>query len=304
MSRLEHAGDTLQVVEKAGFRSAEVYLKSGRSRRFELGPLGLVAGLSRETGWAIRGGRQEGSFFSAGVGLPRLHAQHEEPAGPPLQLPPAAPLAPWNEPAGVDAPLASESEGLGLLEEIQARLQHELPGSRLLWGVLDDGLSCVDIANSRGVRCSYRARSSSLSLEAIGPWSGTSSTRVYLAERTARGFLAGPVAQRLANRLLLGHKGRPPESSAGELLLSPAVAVQILAALYPLFVGSEHADTLRDLCDGAGRLGSDELTLVDDGRYPGGVLEAPADGEGYPTGREVLVERGIHRAILVSGSEG
>jgi len=297
MSCVEHAEGSLEEVLKAGFRSAEVYLKSGRSRRFEMGPLGLVAGLSRESGWAIRGGGKEGSFFSSGVGLPRFQGQHTELAGPALLLPPAAPLGPWTEPAGINAPLVSESEGHGLLEEIRERLQHELPGSRLLWGVLDDGYS-------RGLRCSYRARSSSLSLEAIGPWAGTSSTRVYLAERTARGFLPGPIAQRLANRLLLGQKGRPPESSGRDLLLSPAVAVQILVALYPLFVGSEPMNTLRDLCDGEGRLGSEELTLVDDGRYPGGVLETPADGEGYPTGRKVLVERGIHRANLEARSEG
>ena len=36
-----------------GLNEVEVYLKSGRSRRFEIGPQGRVASSSQEEGWAV-----------------------------------------------------------------------------------------------------------------------------------------------------------------------------------------------------------------------------------------------------------
>src|SRR6185436_16111569 len=35
-----------------------------------------------------------------------------------------------------------------------------------------------------------------------------------------------------------------------------------------------------------------EITLIDDGRHPRGLLAAPVDGEGVPTGHRVLIEAG------------
>jgi PmbA protein len=53
----------------------------------------------------------------------------------------------------------------------------------------------------------------------------------------------------------------------------------------------------------AGRLGeriaSEHVTLVDDGRLPRGLGSRPFDGEGLPTRRNVLVERGVLRSWLL-----
>ena len=49
-----------------------------------------------------------------------------------------------------------------------------------------------------------------------------------------------------------------------------------------------------------GRFGSDRVTLIDNGRLPGGAFEAPVDGEGVPTREVVLVEEGLFRQPLLA----
>ena len=54
------------------------------------------------------------------------------------------------------------------------------------------------------------------------------------------------------------------------------------------------------LRDHRGRIGSPHLTLVDNGRLPGGAFESPVDGEGVPTREVVLVEEGLFRQPLLA----
>jgi PmbA protein len=53
----------------------------------------------------------------------------------------------------------------------------------------------------------------------------------------------------------------------------------------------------------AGRLGeriaSEQVTIIDDGRLPGGLGSKPFDGEGQPTRRNLLVERGALQTWLL-----
>jgi predicted Zn-dependent protease len=46
-------------------------------------------------------------------------------------------------------------------------------------------------------------------------------------------------------------------------------------------------------------LGNRRVTVIDDGRLPAGVMQAPVDGEGMPTGPVVLIEEGTFRQSLV-----
>jgi PmbA protein len=66
-----------------------------------------------------------------------------------------------------------------------------------------------------------------------------------------------------------------------------------------LFVGGGSDALVRSLRDRQGRIGSELLTVKDDGRYRGGALEAPIDGEGWPTRETVLIAEGRFRQPLV-----
>ena len=73
MSRL--AEEILAALTTPGGVVAEVYLKHGRTRRYQVGTQGGEVTLSEERGWAVRAGTERASFFAAGTGRP-------SPAGP------------------------------------------------------------------------------------------------------------------------------------------------------------------------------------------------------------------------------
>jgi PmbA protein len=151
------------------------------------------------------------------------------------------------------------------------------------------------------VRFATRQRAAVLHLEAavVGPRAARR-VSLRLAEREARHFQPLALARRLADRLLISLKGTAPSRDRGEFLLAPPVVVSILDALAPLWLGPEAENRVADLTDRRGRLASAALTLVDDGRLPGGVLEAAVDGEGQPTRPVVLVDEGIFRQPLLT----
>jgi predicted Zn-dependent protease len=124
-----------------------------------------------------------------------------------------------------------------------------------------------------------------------------------LAERDHHEFRPGVIAKRLANLLLLTQQGAAPSRERGDILISSVVAARLLASLLPLFLGAEAEALAKSFQDRKGRLGSDHLTIIDDGRLIGGVLESPVDGEGLPTGPVVLVEQGRYRRPIADWRE-
>lgn len=292
--------ETLVALVRRGWPDAEVYLKRGRSRRVELTTFTQTSVFSQEQAWAVRAGHHRGSFFVAGTGEPDPAGPWPEPAGRSLRLPEPSLVLPWPEPSDFDAPLIGEREGLKLLESLGRELAAELPGARLLTAALEDGSSEAEIANSRGLRARKRARLATLYLEAAGPGRPAATASVYLSVREARKINPPALARRLADRLAVTAQGAPPERDGGEILLAPAVAVRLLAGLIPLFVGPRAGALISGLRDHRGRIGSERLTLVDNGRFQGGALEAPVDGEGVATREVALVEQGFFRQPLLA----
>lgn len=299
-----HLQEVLVSLLRRGLPDAEVYAKRGRSRRLEITPFTETSVFSQEQGWAVRAGDPRRSFFAAGTGEPSADWPWPEPTGRPVRLPEPAPeAAPWNEPSDFDAPLVGEREGLKLLESLGRELAAELPGARLLRAALEDGSSESEILNSHGLRARTRTRVATLHLEAAGPGRPAASASVYLCAREARRFHPTALARRLADRLAVLAQGAPPNHDRGEVLLAPPVVARLLCGLLPLLAGPRATGLLAGLRDRRGRIGSERLTLIDNGRLPGGaggVLEAPADGEGVPTREVVLVEEGVFRQPLLA----
>jgi predicted Zn-dependent protease len=301
--------DVLQSLARKGLGEAEVYAKRGRSRRLETSPSGEASSFAQERAWAVRAGDaggEHGSFFLAGTGEPRADLAWPEPASPPIALPRPEPAPPWSEPADFDAPLIGEAEGFQLLASFGRELAAELPGTRVLRAALEDGWSEAEVASSRGVAARTRRRAASLHVEARGPRREAPSASLYLAARGARQFPTAALARRLADRLAVA--AAPPVEGdllpgppgSREVLLAPTVGIHLLAALLPLLVGPRAVHLGTGLRDRRGRLGSDLLTLIDDGRLTGGALEAPVDGEGVPTLPVAIVEAGIFRQPLLA----
>jgi PmbA protein len=295
--------EIMDALMRRGLPDVEVFARRGRSRRLEITPHTESSTFSQEQGWAVRAGDPRRSFFAAGTGEPIAGWPWPDPTGRPLRLPEPSVLPSWNDPSELDAPLVGEREGLKLLESLGRELAAELPGARLLRAALEDGSSESEVVNSRGVRARTRARLATLHLEAAGPGRPTISAptaSVYLSAREARRFHPTALARRLADRLAVSAQGAPPDRDRGELLLAPPIVARLLCGLLPMLVGPRAATLQAGLRDRRGRIGSERLTLIDNGRLPGGVLEAPVDGEGVPTREVVLVEEGVFRQSLLT----
>ena len=165
MNLLAGAREVLDALEGAGHREVEVFVKEGRTRRYEIGPQGVVSVASREAGWAVRAGSDEGSFFHAAAGEPDPDSTWPRPDGAPLSLPAARPVPEWKAPNDLDAPLVAEGEARAFLEGVERELIRELSGARLLRGVLEDGSSEIALVNSRDVRAGHRNRAATIYLE-------------------------------------------------------------------------------------------------------------------------------------------
>ncbi len=301
MSSSSGAEALLAELARRGFAEAEILEKSGRSRRFTREAVAgatvprMTQAMASEAGWAVRAGDRRRSLFFAATGAPEPDIELPEPSPHPLRLPgkiEAAAVAvvagsePWIVPDGLDAPLATESVAVTLLTAIERELRRELPASRLLSAWLEDGASESTLLSSTGFAVSWGARAAYLRLEVehLGHrccFEG--------AEREARRFEPRALATRLADRLSALGVGRvvSPASPARPMLLAAPLAARLIQAIAPLLLGPAASDRFAAL----GPL-STELTLVDDGRLVDGVLAAPVDGEGMPTGRSVLVEGG------------
>ena len=96
-------------------------------------------------------------------------------------------------------------------------------------------------------------------------------------------------------------KLKPASLPAGRyaVVLHPEVAVDVLGIVAGM-LSAEAVLKHRSLF--TGKLGeaiaSPLLTLVDDGRLPGGLGTEPWDGEGLPTRRNVLIENGVLKTYL------
>ncbi len=328
MSGAEAGRELLAKVVEAlapqGLHQVELYRKTGRTRRCDLGPGGMVAGLHREEGWAVRASSGSASLFCCAAGALRPErSQRQWPAadGYPLVLPAAMP-APVGDrersrgggpPQGFDVPVAVEHEARALLEAIARELARELPQARLLRAAVEDGESRSEIVSTEGIAASGRHRLAQLRLE-VGQ--GDTLVRELAAARSLRDFNPVSLVRRLVDRIHIRVSGMVPEPDRAELVLAPAVAARLLASLVPAFVSPEPDRCFESYgAGGAGsgssgssggssgsrasggsdriRIGSSCVAIEDDGALPQGAFASEIDGEGLATGRTVLVEDGF-----------
>ncbi len=295
----EHTEVVLEALREAGLSEAEVYIKEGRSRRLALGLAGPEHQVVVEEGWAVRAGDRRAGFFVAGTGKPAPEGPWPEPQGFPAPLPGAAPVLRWTEPTDLGTPLVSELEAQALLHAIDEALAAELPGARLAEAVLEDGSSASTLASSHGVRARWRQRVARVRLVATLPDAGVRAT-LEQGAREARRLQPRSLARALADRLAVRARGAVADREVGDVVLAPATAARLLAGLLPLLVGPEGRQLVMPLLAEGGRLGSTLLSVVDDGRLPGGLLASAVDGEGVPTRAVPLIEAGLYRQPLLA----
>jgi PmbA protein len=124
-------------------------------------------------------------------------------------------------------------------------------------------------------------------------WLSTARTLAGLEDPAA-------VGRRAAERALRRLGSRRVKTAQVPVVFEPMTARSLLAHLAACVCGGALYRRTSFLADRLGeRIASDLVTVVDDGRRPGGLASRPFDGEGLPTRRTAVLERGVLRSWLL-----
>ena len=170
----------------------------------------------------------------------------------------------------------------------------------------DSQAAIVVYANSAGFAGTYRATSASIWVSPVAsdpadPAAGMQRDSWYTAARAlARLEAAATVGRTAAQRAVRRLGARKIATTEAPVVFDPEAAASLLRSLAGAVNG---ASIYRNASFLAGKLGevvaSPLVTVVDDGRLPGGLGSRPFDAEGLPTSRTAVVERGVLRSYLL-----
>jgi PmbA protein len=159
-----------------------------------------------------------------------------------------------------------------------------------------DVTSTLGFANSNGTRAEYRSTSASRFANPVGRDGEAKRTAYYStsAHSWAQCESASKVARRAASRILAMFGARPIPTQKLPVIFERDVAAMVLSDIFAAVTASNVAIDNSYLADKIGqRVGSDLVTIIDDGRLAGGMGTSPFDGEGVPTRRTVVFEKGV-----------
>lgn len=88
-------------------------------------------------------------------------------------------------------------------------------------------------------------------------------------------------------------------SQQAPIVLEPYIAANILGIIASALSGDSVQKGKSFLANKMGqKVASELVTIIDDGKMEGGVLSAPFDGEGVPTSKKLLLEKGVLKQFL------
>ncbi|GAW94144.1 TldD/PmbA family protein [Calderihabitans maritimus] len=163
-----------------------------------------------------------------------------------------------------------------------------------------DSVYTVCLANSLGLSSCYRGAFCGASAFIVAEEDGDSQTGFGLQYSLHFQDLdPAQVGREAAEKGVRMLGAREVKTQKAALVLDPYVATGFLGILAPALT-AEAVQKGKSLF--AGKVGeqvaSPALTLIDDGTREGGIVSAPFDGEGVPTGKTVLIRDGRLEGFL------
>jgi len=164
-----------------------------------------------------------------------------------------------------------------------------------------DSQATIALVNSLGFRGAYRMTSASRSTSPVAR--DGADLRVGSYGTAARGY-AGlesvqSVARAAAKRALDACGARRPATMRVPVIFDRDVAAAVLGDLFNAVNAANVAVGNSYLADAIGEtIGSAHVTIVDDGRLPGGLGTSPFDAEGTPTRMTTVFDRGVLKSFL------
>jgi len=156
--------------------------------------------------------------------------------------------------------------------------------------------------NTAGFFGEYESASHSLFCEPLAQSNGSMQRDWWMTAARRLDALEDPAAvgRRAAERALRRLGARRVPTCEVPVVFEPMIARSLLGHLAGCVNGGA---VYREASFLAGRLGeriaSELVTVIDDGRLPGGLGSRPFDGEGQPTRRNRIVESGLLRSWLL-----
>ena len=286
---------------------AELYLASGRSRQVGWGegkPKDVLSSVS--SGMSVRvieGGRQ-GFAFANEVSRERSRSLFEQaraaaalmPRDPLRRLPPKAAAPPLRLPFDkslFQTPVKTLQSRLSGHEAFLLAADPRIKKALAL--SFHEGEGAHAVINTRGVAVEDRSTSVSFSLEIMGEEGGE--THVAWDWNDSLTWAALDVGTPLAgarDRLLRAFGAKSLPSGPYPVVFPPRVGVEVLSLAAAALSGEAVQKGRSFLAKKKGRaVASPLVTLVDDGRLPGGPASGRFDDEGVPARRNVLVSKGV-----------
>jgi PmbA protein len=162
-------------------------------------------------------------------------------------------------------------------------------------------------ANSHGFTGEYRGSSYGMSVAPVASSNGAMQRDYWYSSQRKFARLEAPesVGRRAAERALRRLDARKVKTCECPVVFDPEISANLLRHLssalsgYALYKGASFL---------AGKLGekiaSENVTIVDDGTIPGALGSKPFDGEGLPTAKKTIVDRGVLRSYLLDTYSG
>ena len=166
------------------------------------------------------------------------------------------------------------------------------------------GVSISALANSRGFAGAYRSSRASRSASPVAVDGEHKRTAHYgtAGRRLADLESADDVAAMAARRTVELFGARKPPTMRVPVIFERDVAAAVLGDIFAAVNAANVAVGNSWLAGRVGdRIGSELVTLVDDGTLVGLLGSSPFDGEGVPTQRTAVFERGVLRSFLYDG---
>jgi PmbA protein len=208
------------------------------------------------------------------------------------------------DPSDRDVPLEEQIDAARRAERTARDVDPRITNSE--GSEVTSSFSRVACGNSEGFLAEYESAAHSLFSMPIASEGGAMQTDHWLSVARRRSALEPPeeVGRRAAERALARLGARRVPTCEVPVLFDAVSARSLLGDLASCLSGYAIYRSSSFL---AGRLGekiaSELVSVVDDGRLPGGLGSRPFDGEGLPTRRKVVVERGkLHTYLLDSYS--
>lgn len=165
-----------------------------------------------------------------------------------------------------------------------------------------DGVTTTILANTAGVRGTYRGTYYSVGTSAVATDGDERQIGGHgEASRRFDGVSAEAVGRRAAAMATAKLGARPFPTQRLPVVLDPFMGMALLGAIAPLFSADSVLKGKSLFASKIGQLVASELiTIVDDARTPGGLRSSPFDGEGVETTTRALLEGGVLRGYLTS----